>query len=131
MGVFAEAVAVRQALNDIALLWRFRIVGGSQHDAQRDATVPFSLNLVELAVDGVFEQFDEIGLEAHQDRLRFRVAHAAVEFQGLERAVLADHQAGVEEAGEGDAVSGHAAHGWQDDFAHRLGVDFRGDAGGR
>ena len=101
------------------------IVGGGQHDAERDAAVPFGFDLVEAAVDGGFEQGDEVALQAHHDRLGFRVAHAAVEFQHLERAVRLDHQAGVEEAGVGNAVLLHAVDGRHDDFAHRLGVDFR------
>ena len=88
VGVLAEAVAGGQAVDDVALLRGVRVVGGGEHDAERDAAVPFGFDLVERAVDAVFEQVDEIGLQAHQDRLGFRVAHAAVEFQRLDRAVV-------------------------------------------
>jgi hypothetical protein len=37
-------------------------------------------------------------------------------------ALLVDHQAGVEEAGVGNAVLLHAADGGQDDLAHGAGV---------
>ena len=62
--------------------------GGGEHDAERDAAIPFRLDLVEGAGDGVFEQIDEVRLQPHHDRLRLPVAHAAVEFERLDRAVL-------------------------------------------
>jgi hypothetical protein len=78
-----EAVAVRQAADGVALARRVRVVGGGEHDAERDAAVPFGFDLVELAGDGVLEQVEQVGLQPHHDRLRFRVAHAAVEFDVL------------------------------------------------
>ena len=125
MCVLGEAVAVRQARNGVTLARRVRIVGSSEDDAERDATIPFGLDLVERAGDGVLQQVDEVRLQPHHDRLRFRVAHAAVEFERFDSAILADHQPGVEEAGVGDAVAFHAAYGRQDDLAHGFGVDFR------
>ena len=53
----------------------------------------------------------------------FRVAHAGVELQRLDLALRVDHQAGIQEAGERNAVRRHAVDGGQDDFAHRPGVD--------
>ena len=71
---------------------------------------------------GCHQQFEQVGFQAHQDGLGFRVAHAAVELQRLDLAVGIDHQAGIQEAGVGDAVLGHAADGRQDHLAHGAGV---------
>ena len=59
------------------------IAGRREHDAERRAPVPLGVDRVERAVDRVLEQVDEVGLEPQHDRLRFRVAHAAVEFEHL------------------------------------------------
>ena len=74
-----------------------------------------------------FHQRDQIGLQPHHDRLGFRVAHAAVEFQHLGRAVGADHDAGVEKAGVADAVGRHAFDGRMDHLAHDARVQFGRD----
>ncbi|CFW05319.1 Uncharacterised protein [Bordetella pertussis] len=109
---------------------------GGQHHAQGGAAVPDDVGLVERAVDGVLERIKQVALDAHHDGLRFRVAHAAVVLQRLDGpvGVIAgrDHQAGVQEAGVGDAVARHALHGRQDDFAHDAVVQLgRDDRGGR
>ena len=129
MAVLAKCVTGRQTGNHIPLARGVRIVGGGKDDAQSNTPVPFGFDLIEGAVDAMLQQSDEVGLEAHQDRLGFRIAQAAVEFQSLQAAILADHQTGIQEAGIGDAILEHALHGRQDDFAHRPAMNFRRHAG--
>src|SRR5690606_21093446 len=81
-----------------------RVALGGHHHAQRRAWVPLRLHAVEPALDAGFDQVREIGLQAHQDRLRFRIAEAHVELDHLRHAVGADHQPGIEEAGERRAI---------------------------
>ena len=127
MGILAEGVAGRQSIDDVACARNARISGGSQHDAESSVQVPLGFDLVELAIDRMFQELQEIGFQAHQDRLGFGIAHAAVEFQGFDAAVLADHQSGVKEAGVRHAFERHALDGGVDDFADDLGVDARRD----
>jgi hypothetical protein len=63
---------------------------------------------VQAAVDGGFDQVDQVRLQAQHHRLGFRIAEAHVELDHLRRAAGIDHQAGIEEAGERDAVGDHA-----------------------
>jgi hypothetical protein len=113
---------LRQAGDGVALARGHRIAVSRHHHAQGDAPVPLQLHLVERSVGGRHHHLEQLGLEPHHDRLGLRVAHAAVEFQRLDRAVGRNHQAGVQEAGVRDAVGLHALDGRQDHFAHRAGV---------
>ena len=101
----------------------------SQHHPQRHAFVPLERDLIEPLLDGGQQHFCQIALQAHEDGLGFRVAHAAVELQRLHGAAGFDHQPGVEEAGVRDAVGRHATHRGQDDLFHgaavHLGCDHR------
>ena len=73
-------------------------VAARRHDdANRRARVPLGLDRVELAVDGRFEQIDQIALEPGEQHLGFGIAKAAVEFQQL-RPLLRDHHAGEQQS---------------------------------
>ena len=78
-----------------------------------------------------FEHFGKVTGNAAHDGLRFRIAHAAVEFQSFCLAVFTDHEARIEEPGVGKAVLCHPFHGGFNDVAHHLGVNFRRDDGSR
>jgi hypothetical protein len=121
-GRFGRDAVIRSPLRGLV-----RIAGGGHHHAHRRAAVPFQFHLVERAVDGVFHHGQQVALQARHDRLGFRVAHAAVEFQRARVALRVDHQAGVQEAGEGDAVLGHALDGRVDDLAHHARMHGRRD----
>lgn len=93
-----------------------------KHNAQSRAFIVFNAALGDVACGRGSQRLSKARLDAAHDGLRFRVAHAAVEFKrldgGLAFLVLADHEAGIKETGVDDAVFGHAAHGGLDDFAH-------------
>ena len=116
-----------QAADGVALARVFWVAVRGHDHAQSSAPVPLQLDLVELAVGTGDQQVEKVAFEAHQNRLGFRVAHAAVEFQRFDVAVGVNHQTGVQKAGKWNAIFFHAAHGGQDDFAHRPGVDVGGD----
>ncbi|MNC86314.1 hypothetical protein D3C83_19660 [compost metagenome] len=63
---------------------------------------------VETAAEREFDQRGEIALEPHHDRLRFGIAHAAVELEHPD-GVVGDHQSGVEKTDVGCAIFFHAA----------------------
>ena len=63
-------------------------------------------------------QRDEIALQAHQDDLGFRIAHAAIELEHLDAAIRRDHQSGIEKAGVTFAILRHAVYRRLDDLAH-------------
>ena len=117
----------RQSGDRIALARILGIPGRGHHDTECHATVPFGLRAIERAGDAVLEQRQQVGLEAHQDRLRLGVAHAAVELERLDRAVGRDHQAGVEKAAERRTLGLHAVDDGLDHLAHHARVDFRRD----
>ena len=73
----------RQAVDCVPLARIVRVAFRSQHHRQSSTPVPLSLDQIELSFNGVFDQDRQIRLEAQQDGLGFRVAHAAVEFQHL------------------------------------------------
>ena len=75
------------------------------HHAQGRAAVPFELHFVQLAGGGGQQHFKQVRFEAQHDGLSFGVTHAAVEFQRFGAALRVDHQAGIQKAGVGDAVS--------------------------
>ncbi len=66
----------------------------------------------------MLQKIEQVGFEPHQDRLRFRVAESAVEFQGARVAVSVDHHPRVEESPIGNTIGGHAVHCRHDDLAH-------------
>ena len=70
-------------------------------------------------------QGHQITFHAQHDGLRFRVAHAAIEFQGFDVAVWGNHQTGIQKAGVGVAFLGHAIDGRTDDFTHNFSVNLR------
>ena len=111
-----------QAGDGVALAGRFGVTVRCHHHTQRGAAVPLQLDLVKFAVNGGCQDFGQVTLQAHHDRLRLGVTHAAVELQRLGAALRVDHQAGVQETGERNTVFFHAADGGQDDFAHGAGV---------
>ena len=100
-------------------------MGRCQHDTERHPAIPFGLDLVQRSGQGVFDQFAQVGFQPHQDRLCFRIAQTAVEFNRLDRTILADHQSGIKETSVGRPFGRHAAHRRQNDFTHCLGVQFR------
>ena len=66
----------------------------------------------------MLDQFEQVAFQAQQNRLRFRIAETAVEFEhtGIARAV--DHEARVEEPGVAVPLLGHSCEHRLDDFAH-------------
>ena len=73
----------------------------------------------------MLDQRQQIALQPHQDRLRLRIAQAAVELERLELTRAGDHQTGIQETGVGLAFGLHAPHHRLDHFAHGLGVQRR------
>ena len=116
---FADLVGRFNAADYVALARRFGVVVRRQHHANRRFAFPLRLHGIEFPCQSSLHQIDQIAVQAAHNRLRFRVAEAAVEFNGERRAVGVNHQAGIQKAGELDAVGLHAAHGGQDDFVHR------------
>ena len=104
--------------DDVALAWTVGITMRCNHHAQRGSRVPFHFDLVEITSHGMFEQPGQITFQTHDNRLRFRVAHAAIELHHIDRAILADHQSGVEEAGKRRTFALHAGDCRLYHFAH-------------
>ena len=78
-----------------------------------------------------FDQFEQVRLQAHHDRLCFRIAEAHVEFDHTGRAMAVDHQARVKKADERRAFGGHAGEGRPDHLVHDATVDLGADHGCR
>ena len=116
---FADLVGRFNAADYIAFARRFGVVVRRQHHADRRFVFPFCLHGIEFPRQSSLHQIDQIAVQTAHNRLRFRVAEAAVEFDGERRAACINHQAGIQKAREFDAVGLHAAHGGQDDFVHR------------
>ena len=74
-------------------------------------------------------QFDQIAFEPHHQHLAFRVAEARIVFDQL-RAVLGQHQPGIEHARIGRTLGGHGAHRRLDDLAHDLCLQILAQHGG-
>ena len=121
----------RQAGDQVALARVQRVTAGRQHHTQSCTAIPLQLDLVEFLGHARHQHVKQIGLEAHQNRLCLRVAHAAVEFQRLDLPFRVNHQTRVEEASVGNALLLHALQGRQDDFPHRLAMHIWRDHGGR
>src|SRR5712691_6088971 len=66
---------------DVAFFRGAGITGGSENHPERGAAVPFRLDAVEPPVRGALDQLEQVAFQAQQNRLRFRIAEAAVEFQ--------------------------------------------------
>src|SRR5439155_4995871 len=71
------------------------IPGRRKNDTETRAPVPFRLRLTERSGGRVREQIQQIGFEPHENRLRFRVAKTAVEFEHTRIAAPVDHDARV------------------------------------
>ena len=105
-----------QPADRVALLVRARIAFAGHHHADGRSRVPLERrDLVEPAVDGGFEDIEQVALQPHQQRLAFRVAETDVEFEHL-AALVGHHQAGVEDAAEGPPRSFHLVHGGDQDL---------------
>ena len=101
-------VATSSPVDGVAFARPVRIARRGEHHAERGATIPVGVDLIERAVDRVLKQLDQIRLQPHHDRLRLRIAEAAVEFERSRIAFGVDHHAGVQEPGVRHAVRGHA-----------------------
>src|SRR5690606_21203402 len=118
-------------MNDLVALVIARVTPGCQHHAHCSTRVEGDVAAGKITSQCGFAQVDEVGLQAQHDRLGFRVAEAAVEFDDARCAFTVDHQAGVEEAHIGVALGGHATHGRHDDFAHHALMNLGRDHGCR
>ena len=85
---------------------------------------------IENAVAGGKKRGDEIGFQARQQHLRFRIAEAGIVLDEL-RALRREHQARIENAGIGRAARPHAGERRLDDLAHDAGLQFGRQHGGR
>ena len=81
-----------QSVNFFALVVGAGITVGGEDDADGGVFMPLGLYLIEFAVDGCFEQRQQIAFEPHHDRLALGIAEAGVEFDDL-RSLLGNHQA--------------------------------------
>src|SRR5450631_2714689 len=95
----------------IALAVSIGIAAGGHDDPERSARVPSNLKSLQGTVERCLAQVDEIALQSHQNRLCFRVAEPAVEFQHLGRPVRGNHQSRIKEAEIGIAVGSQALQG--------------------
>src|SRR6185503_82050 len=82
-----------------------RIAACGQNDRDRGERPGPELDSGQVAVCRGGEPLEEVSLDARQERLGLRVAEAAVELEHA-RAGLGEHQARVEEPGEGRAAAG-------------------------
>ena len=93
------------------------VPGRTGYYACGGAGAPAQRGLVEAAFDAGFEGVEQVGLEAGQDDLGFRIAEAGVVFEDFGTA-RGHHEAAIEDADEGRAFFGHAADGGLGDVAH-------------
>ena len=122
-----QAGGALQTLDDVALSHLVRVAGRGQNYAERRARIPLRVDAIERTAERRLAQQREIGLEAHEDRLGFRIAAAAIELQNVRCAVGGNHESGVQEAGVRHALGGQSADSRFDDLAHDAGVQRRGD----
>ena len=94
------------------------IAGCRHHHPEGGAFVPLGPHAREAAVDGRLDEAEEVGAQAEQDRLRFRVAEPAVELDHPRCSGGIDHQARVQETGIGCPGRRESFHGRADDLAH-------------
>src|SRR5256714_12994197 len=76
-----QAGGALQTLDDVALSHLVRVAGRGQNYAERRARIPLRIDGIERTAERRLAQQREIGLEAHEDRVRFRIAEAAIELQ--------------------------------------------------
>ena len=132
-GVFDQGGFV-ETTDFFAIFIRAGIAFGGHDDADCRARIPFEAGvLVEFAFGGGHEEFGEVALEPHENRLGLGVAEADVVFEDF-GAVLSEHDAGVEDASEGAIFFAHRVDSRDqdvlNDFFHRLIGDERSRAVG-
>src|ERR1700719_2816242 len=111
----------------VALAVRVRIAARGHHYTERRARVPSDLRPLQATLQCCLAQVDEIALQPHQNRLCFRIAESAVEFQYVGRAVRRNHRPPQEETKVGVAVLSEAFQGRFNHLAHDAPVQLRGD----
>ena len=72
-----------ESRNHLALLILSRIPPRRHHHAHRRFGVPPYFGFGQLTIYDRFQEVQEIGFQAHEDGLRFRITEAAVELQDL------------------------------------------------
>ena len=90
-----------------------------EHDAYGRARVPVHVHRREPTLERGVAQHGQVGAHAREDRLRLRIAEAAVELEHLERAVGGHHQARVQEAEVGRALGSERPHRRPHHLVHR------------
>ena len=88
----------------MALVVTARITAGRQYHAQRCPGVPFRPGLMQPPVQGGQAKLHQVRAQPEHDRLGLRVTKSHVELQHPWFAISPDHQARVEETGEGRAL---------------------------
>ena len=107
VGHLGDLRRLGEAADHVALRGGLRVAGGGEDDGHRPVVVELGGGAGEAAgLAGGEEELGQVGAQPRQHRLRLGVAEAGVELEHL-RALGADHQAGVEDAVEGDAAGGH------------------------
>ena len=104
-----------------------RVATGGEHHADGRARIPVALRVSQTAVKRRLDEVDEIGAQPHQHRLRFGIAETAIELEYVRRAVVGDHQAGVEKAAIARTGRRQGPDRRQHHLAHRPLVDRGGD----
>src|SRR5690606_17636794 len=122
-----RAFGLVESADDLALLVVAGIARARDDHADGGARVPANLGLAEPSFAGVETQSNEVAFEAKQDRLRFRIPEPAVELEDARRAVVGDHQPGVQEAAIVHAFGCERLDGRLHHFAHDALVDFGRD----
>src|SRR5581483_7605789 len=74
-------VRVLDPFDFFADLNRARISPGCHDHAHRRILRPAEISVTHAALNGSFDCFEQIAIQAHHDRLSFRIAEAAVEFE--------------------------------------------------
>jgi len=110
-------LAVVKAGDLLALLIGKGIAAACQNNTGGRAIAETNLSLVKRAVCGGLHDGQQVALQQGQHDLRLRVAEAAVVLNDL-GAVRGQHQAEVETALEGAALSLHGGHGGQENLLH-------------
>ena len=113
-----------------ALRVRPRVAARGQNDADGRSRIPVESNLVEPAVAGGEQDIEQVILESQQDRLRFGVAEAAVEFEHLGPG-RGQHQTGVQHTAIRRVVAPQRVDNWHENVTLDRDQDFfRGHRGG-
>ena len=119
-----------EAVDRVAFFRRAGIAGGCQNDAGGGTWVPLELYLVKAFVDHGVDEIEKVGAQAHQKRLALGIAeaHVVLEHVGV---VAVDHEAGIENALEGDAPFSQRRDGGFENLACDSCEEFRVDYGSR